>query len=175
VSPIVHAELSWLCAQGLPTRRERILVTLAGVAPDLDGLGLALYPWDGGAAYGSWHHLIGHNIFLALIVAGLCSLAGWRCGLLAFAAFHLHLVCDLLGSGAAWPIAYLWPLEDRWIFPPPWAWELSSWQNGVIGVAATIACLLTALGPRRTLLEVISLRLDQTAVGMVRRLARRPI
>jgi inner membrane protein len=38
VSPIVHAELSWLVAQGLPDRRDRILVTVAGVAPDLDGL-----------------------------------------------------------------------------------------------------------------------------------------
>src|SRR5262245_6174356 len=125
MSPAVHAELAWLCAQGLPAPRQRLLVALAGVAPDLDGLGLFLYPWDGGAAYGSWHHLVAHNLFAALLTAGLCSLAGWRTGLLAFAAFHLHLGCDLLGSGAAWPIAYLWPVSERWTFPPRWAWELS--------------------------------------------------
>ena len=170
MSPIVHAELAWLCAQKLPTRRERILVTLAGVAPDLDGIGLVLYPWDGGVAYGNWHHLVFHNLFAAVIVAALCSFAGWRCGLLAFAVFHLHLGCDLLGSGAGWPIAYLWPLTDRWTNPPSWAWELSSWQNGVIGVAATLACMATALPLRRTVLEVLSRRLDEAAVGMVRRL-----
>ncbi len=171
MTPTVHGEMAWLCAQGLPRRRDRILVTLAGMAPDIDGLGLLLYAWDGGAAYAGWHHLVGHSIFAALLVSGLCSLAGWRCGLLAFAVFHLHLACDLVGSGRGWPIAYLWPISGAWIWPPSWGWELASWQNGVIGVFITLACLLTALPLGRTIFEVISLRLDAAAVGLVSRIA----
>jgi hypothetical protein len=158
----------------LPSRRDRALVALAGVMPDADGLGLLLYPWDGGAAYGQWHHLVGHTIFAAVGTALLCAAVGVsraRTALLGFFAFHLHLLCDLLGSGAGWPIAYLWPASDRWVQPFSFGWELSSWQNGVIGTLATLACFATALPLGRTLFEVLSAKLDATAVQLVRRLS----
>lgn len=172
MSPVVHAELAWLCAQGLPTRRERALVALAGVLPDLDGAGLLLYPWDSGAAYGQWHHLVGHTVFAALGTALLCGglARSLRVAALAFAVFHLHLLCDLLGSGAGWPIAYLWPLSDRWVQTFRFGWELFSWQNFVIGLCATLVCFWTARPLRRTFLEVFSARLDAAAVGLVQRL-----
>ena len=48
MNPIVHAELSWLMAQRLEERRDRLLVVRAGLAPDLDGLSIL----GGGELYG---------------------------------------------------------------------------------------------------------------------------
>jgi len=59
-------------------------------------------------------------------------------GALSFVAFHLHLLCDLAGSGPGWPIWYLYPLslnETMW----SGQWNLASWQNSLIGLAATLA------------------------------------
>ena len=59
MNPIVHAELSWLAGVRLTERRDRLLVTLAGVVPDLDGLSLlggvdAYAKWQDAAAADDW-------------------------------------------------------------------------------------------------------------------------
>ena len=58
---IVHAELGWLLAQGLRQRRDRILVTAAGVVADLDGLSLL----GGVESYGRYHHVLTHGFVAA--------------------------------------------------------------------------------------------------------------
>jgi hypothetical protein len=164
LNPIVHAELSWLVAQGLPERRDRIVVTVAGVLPDLDGLSLL----GGVEAYSRWHHLLTHGL-VAASVCGVVALA-WRrpaVGALAFLAFHLHLLCDLLGSGPGWPIYYLWPMSRLEVM---WSgqWNLASWQNSVIGMAATALCLACALWTKRTPVELFSLKTDAKVVAALR-------
>src|SRR5688572_3911545 len=103
MNPIVHAELSWLAAQGLRERRDRILVVCAGLAPDLDGLTLLA----GEEWYGRYHHVLFHGYVGALITTAVCAALArqraWVAGL-SLAAFHLHLLCDLAGSGPGWPI-----------------------------------------------------------------------
>jgi inner membrane protein len=167
MNPIVHAELSWLAAQGLADRRDRRLVLLAGIAPDLDGLSIL----GGLASFDRWHHVATHGIAAALVVTALCAGAARRragVALLAFAAFHLHLACDLVGSGPGWSIYYLWPFSRAdWSWSG--AWELDAWQNQVIGLVAVLACLWTALPLGRTLVEVVSTRLDALVVEAVRR------
>jgi inner membrane protein len=121
VSPLVHAELSWLLAQGLRTRRDRILVTCAGLAPDLDGLPLLA----GVEAYARYHHVL----------------------------FHGYVV---------WPTSM-----EAWTWHGQW--DLASWQNGVIGLAATLACLACALSVHRTVVEVVSVRWDAEVVRTLRR------
>lgn len=172
MSPLVHAELSWLAAQKLTERRDRILVTLAGVVPDLDGLSLLA----GRDAYAEWHHVLFHGWVGALVTAAACAaIARQRVAVALFAlvTFHLHLACDLAGSGdrgmggEGWPIYYLWPLSRA-----PWAWDgqwdLASWQNTLIGFAASVACLATALPWRRTVVELFSARADALVVATVR-------
>jgi len=174
MNPLVHAELGWLTAQGLPARRDRVLVTLSGVAPDLDGLSLL----GGQEAYATWHHVLSHGALAAgLICGGLATLGvqRWRTFLLALGAFHLHLLCDLVGSGdfalggSGWPLLYLWPfsrLELSW----SGQWDLVSWQNTLVGLAATVACVLTAASPlQRTAVELFSTRADAAVVETVRR------
>ena len=172
MNPIVHAELSWLGAQKLADRRDRILVTLGGVLPDLDGLTLL----GGEDLYGKWHHVLTHGVLSAVVISGALALLAKRKAAvfgLAFAAFHLHLVCDLLGSGPGWPIHYLWPFSlEEW----GWSgqWDLASWQNTLIGMSATIAVLACALPFGRTAVELFSLKVDAQVVATLRkRFARR--
>ena len=169
---MVHAELGWLAAQGLRTRRDRLFVTLAGVSPDLDGLSLL----SGQESYARWHHVVSHGLPAAVVVSGLLA---WRSSerrrtfLLCLAAFHLHLLCDLAGSGdfalggTGWPILYLWPFSRAEV---SWSgqWDLASWQNTLVGLAATLACLLSALRWNRTAAELFSPSADAAVVRAVR-------
>ncbi|MFY0576225.1 metal-dependent hydrolase [Cystobacter fuscus] len=166
MNPIVHAELSWLMSQALPERRDRILVTLAGLSPDLDGLSLL----GGVDMYGRYHHVLSHGYVGALAVAAVCTALARRRGavaLLSLAAFHLHLLCDLVGSGPGWPLHYFWPTSMReWFWEGQW--DLASWQNSLIGMAATAACPACALRWRRTIVEVFSVRWDAEVTRALR-------
>lgn len=166
MSPIVHLELAWLAAAPLAARRDRLLVALAGVAPDLDGLSVLA----GEQAYGNYHHLLFHNYLGALLTAAVCAAVARSRGrvvLLALFAFHLHIACDLIGSGPGWPLWYFWPTgHTAW----SWAgqWELASWQNGLVALGATLACLACALPLGRTVTELVSLRADARVVAALR-------
>jgi hypothetical protein len=48
-------------------------------------------------------------------------------------------------------------------------WDLASWQNSLIGLAATLACLACALRFRRTFVEVFSTRWDAEVTRTLRR------
>ena len=147
-------------------------MTLGGVLPDLDGLTLL----GGEDLYGKWHHVLTHGVLSAVVISGALALLAKRKAAvlgLAFAAFHLHLVCDLLGSGPGWPIHYLWPFS-----PEEWGWrgqwDLASWQNTLIGMGATLAVLACALPFGRTAVELFSLNADAKVVATLRkRFARR--
>lgn len=156
MSPLTHALLSWLAANAAPSssRRERGLVTLAGVIPDLDAIGAipqlltthSAHPVYWGSDY---HHVVGHNLAAATVVAGLVALLSERralAGALAFGTFHLHLLCDLVGSrggdGYTWPMNYLFPFTDRVQLSWSGQWELDAWPN----IAITAATIVVTLG-----------------------------
>ena len=166
MNPIVHGELSWLMAQGLPDRRDRVMVTVGGLLPDLDGLTLLA----GEEWYGRWHHVLTHGVVAAVAcTAALAGFARRRLAVfgLALAAFHLHLSCDLAGSGPGWPIHYVWPFsmhETMW----SGQWNLASWQNSLIGLAATLTCLACALWRGRTPVELFSLKGDAKVVATLK-------
>jgi hypothetical protein len=48
-------------------------------------------------------------------------------------------------------------------------WNLASWQNTLIGLAATLACLACALRWRRTGVELLSTRWDAEVTRTLRR------
>ncbi len=115
MAPGTHAVLGWWTANVVPlSRRDRFLVFLGGLLPDLDGLGL-LYSED---AYITYHHVLCHNLAGCLIWVGLTAVtAGARihCAALAFLNWHLHLACDYFGSRGPidlppWPLPYLFPV-----------------------------------------------------------------
>jgi membrane-bound metal-dependent hydrolase YbcI (DUF457 family) len=149
-----HFFAAWMlaAAPGL-TRRERALVCFAGVAPDLDGLGIIVEMATANsprtlAWYSNYHHILGHNLLFALVITALAaSLAKRRTftAVLAFAAFHLHLVGDLAGSrgadGYQWPIPYLWPFSDAWQLVWGGQWMLGAWQNTAITIVLVLAAI----------------------------------
>src|SRR5256885_3381586 len=123
MSPVTHFLLGWVVANASDsnTRKERAIITLAGVAPDIDGLGIVAdvltrhfeHPLNWFSAY---HHLLAHNLSFGLLITAFAFLiASRKCqtAMLTFLSFHLHLLCDLAGSrspdGYQWPIAYLFP------------------------------------------------------------------
>ena len=172
MSPIVHAEMSWLLGHWLKDRRDRLLIVAAGVVLDVDGLTiLAGEDW-----YGRLHHKITHGVLAAIVIVAVTTLfarARWRVALTAGLVFHLHVLSDLVGSGPGWPLYYWIPFsQTEWFWDGQW--DLASWQNALIGLGVTIACLLSALWAKRTFVEVFSKTWDQRVVFTIRQRFQKP-
>ena len=117
---ITHLLVGWTLAEHTTkSPRDRALITVASVVPDLDGLGLIV---DAAAPLFNWtvqwyerfHHQLLHGIPGALVVTALLTCFAterWRAACLIFISFHLHLLGDLLGSRGGgvsddFPLAY---------------------------------------------------------------------
>lgn len=182
MSPITHLLLSWGAANLLPdsTRRDRAIITFAGVAPDLDGLGVVAEVLTRDSAhpllwFTEYHHLLGHNIAAAAVVTGAAAVfsrARVPTALLACFTFHLHLLCDVIGArgpdGYQWPIPYLLPFSNaaQWSWNGQWA--LNAWQNMVITLAAMALALILARRRGYSPIELISSKADQALVATLR-------
>jgi inner membrane protein len=180
MSPVTHFLTGWAFANCASLdRRDRTLVTLACVVPDVDGLGIipelltrnTTHPllW-----FSLYHHSL-HSLTFALVVAA-ASIAlarqKWKTGLLALVSFHLHLFEDLLGSrgpdGDAWPIPYLKPfsqIELTW----QGQWQLNAWPNVAITVALVTTTFWLAWWRGFSPLEMISEKADSAFVSALRR------
>ena len=131
MSPITHFLISWDLADLIPLeRKDRALVTFAGVIPDLDGLGAIPELLTRNSAhplfwYADYHHILGHNLLFGLLVAlGSLALAKkrWQTGLLAFLIFHLHLPWGMSLAHAA-PMAISGRSRICIHFPTPGNWS----------------------------------------------------
>ena len=128
------------------SRRDRWLVVLAALVPDLDGAGIL---WSQ-AAYEATHRMVGHSLPVGLLLAvGAARLADrrWTTGLLAAASFLLHLLLDTVGTGGL-PIHFLWPFTP-WTWSYRDHWTLRSWQNGVVMGLTLVGVVATARWRRR--------------------------
>ncbi|MGH0032296.1 MAG: metal-dependent hydrolase [Myxococcota bacterium] len=179
MNPVTHLLVGWTLAEAadLP-RRDRALVTLAAVAPDLDGLGLLLDVAGGVqpsvGAYGAYHHVLAHNLAAALVCAVLAfAVARQRalCAGLVFVSFHLHLLGDLVGSAgparSIWSLAYLYPFSDR-LFAWQGQWELNAWPNVLVTVVLLAWTGVLAVRRGRSPLELVSKRADAAVVTALR-------
>jgi hypothetical protein len=198
MSPVTHFFAGWLLASATPlNRREKAAIVCAGLAPDLDGLGIlpelltrhSSHPllW-----FSQYHHAL-HTLAFGLLV----TLAAWLyCSLprvtlgpkhqpqptlsrpaiaaaLAFLSFHLHLFCDLLGSrgpdGYSWPIPYLGPFSSKLQLSWHGQWALNSWQNLVITSSFLLITLWVAWKNGSSPLALFSDRANWTLVDSLRR------
>jgi membrane-bound metal-dependent hydrolase YbcI (DUF457 family) len=182
MSPVTHLLTGWLTAQTADlSRRDRALVTLSGVVPDIDALGVLvelatentstpLYWWS------YYHHVLCHNLGFALLLAtivGLLAVRRWATVLLALIAFHLHLLADLVGSkgpeGYQWPIPYLLPFSNRWQLAWDGQWGLNAWPNILLTALFLVVTLYLACKRRYSPLELISKRIDNAFVAALRK------
>lgn len=181
MNPITHFFVSWEVANIKPSeRRDRALVTIAGIIPDLDGLGAIpelltrntrypLFWWT------DYHHVLGHNLTFGLLVTlGSFALAKkrWKTALLSFFTFHLHLLGDIVGArgpdGYQWPIPYLYPFSDAWQLVWEGQWTLNAWPNFVITFIALGFMFYIAWKRGYSPLEMISRSADQAFVQTLR-------
>lgn len=185
MSPVVHLIGNWLVASATTNNpRDRKLVTLAGVLPDADGLGVipdVVGSWISGKEctfqyYQSYHHSLLHGWPGAIVVSILLTIFArqrWRVLLLCLFTFHLHLLCDLLGSrgpdaGDLWPICYSEPLFRHPIWFWKYQWQLDGWQNKTIFLAVFGAVLLVAVRKGCSFVEIFSSRADAVVVPVLR-------
>jgi inner membrane protein len=182
MSPITHFFMGWVAANAASslTKRERAMVTLASVVPDLDGLGIVAEKLTQGSAHplnwwSEYHHVLGHNIGFALAVTIAASIFAQRklaTAGLVFISFHLHLIGDLAGArgpdGDQWPIPYLLPFSKLWHLTWSGQWALNAWPNFLITGVLIIAALLLARRRGFSPLEMFSRRIDAMIVGALR-------
>ena len=182
MNPASHFLISWTVANTAEIpRRDRALVTLSGVIPDIDGAGIIAELLTESTAipliwYSKYHHVLGHNLGLALILAAavfLLSISRWRSAFLAMVAFHLHLLGDLIGSrgpdGYQWPIPYFFPFSANRSFTWDGQWELNAWPNFLVTLLAAGITVYLAWKRGFSPLEIVSLRIDNAFVARLRK------
>jgi hypothetical protein len=186
VSPVTHFLGSWLIAcAATDNPRDRKLVTLAGVLPDVDGLGLIVDVAQSLISgkectfhyYQKYHHILAHGWPGAVVICAILACFARnrvRVALLCLALFHLHFICDLIGSrgptpGDLWPICYNEPLFRRPIIFWKYQWRLDGWQNRVITVTLFAAELWSCARRNFSCVEFFSARADRTFVSTIRK------
>jgi inner membrane protein len=184
VSPETHLLASWIiAAKTTDNPRDCRLVTLAGLLPDADGLGLLAdlaRGWLGGKQtffYEQYHHYLLHGALGGVLIAALLACFArhrWRVALLALLVFHLHLLCDFVGSrgpspGDLWPIFYLGPFDKD----PMWVWRgqwrLDSWINRYLTVALFLWALWLPVRLGYSVVGVFNRRADEAVVRVLRK------
>lgn len=182
MTPPQHFIISWVVANSADLdRRSRVGITLAGILPDVDGLGYfvdrANLRFDVYSHYYmDYHHFIGHNLFAGLFIAGMMACFCQRkltVFLLSLLAFHLHLLADLAGSmggdGYQWPIYYLYPILPDFTLTWSGQWELSSWKNSAIGISFFVIALIIAHYKQVTFFEFFSTKIEKKVIEVARR------
>ncbi len=180
--PITHLLTGWAVAESADlSPRDRTLVTLAAVIPDIDGLGVVaeiatehsstpVYWWS------EYHHVLCHNVGFGLLLAVSTALLAVRrtsTTLLVVLVFHLHLFGDLIGSrgpdGYQWPIPYLLPFSNRWQLRWDGQWVLNAWPNIMLTVALLGLALYLAWKRGYSPVGIVSRRADSAFVATLRR------
>ena len=121
MSPVTHFLTGWVFANGARLeRRDRAIVTLACVVPDVDGLGIISELLTRNTShpllwFTLYHHAL-HTLAFAMVCAILAfglAVERWKTAALALVSFHIHLFEDVIGSrgpdGYQWPMPYLAP------------------------------------------------------------------
>jgi inner membrane protein len=180
MSPITHFLTGWVVANCTRlNRKDRAIVTLACVAPDIDGMGIipelltrnSTHPLLWFALY---HHRL-HTLAFAVVIAvvGLViSDQKWKTACLAFLTFHIHLFEDMLGSrgpdGYQWPIPYLSPFSANPQLAWHGQWGLNAWPNVAITITLLLVTLWLAWHRGFSPLEMVSSSADLVLVKTLR-------
>jgi membrane-bound metal-dependent hydrolase YbcI (DUF457 family) len=183
MNPITHGLVGWCLAEslGMRERRERAIVTIAGIAPDIDGFGLPVELLTRNTSrpllwWSEYHHVFGHNLLFTVLVAGVAAfVAKSRRRVTAIAAFvsvHLHLLGDFVGArgpdGYDWPIPYWYPFS-RAAYSWEGQWALNAWPNIAITVVLLVVAFVVAWKRGHSPVELFSVWADHQFVATLRR------
>ncbi|MGD9109390.1 MAG: metal-dependent hydrolase [Phycisphaerales bacterium] len=178
MAPQQHLVMSWVLSNlGYESRRDRIVITLCGIIPDIDGAGIVIDKITGDELYSNyllWHRTFGHNIFtfLALIAATffICGRKIRPCLVTAVVLFF-HFLTDIVGSAGPdsdiWPLYPFWPISN-YELSVPWQWALNDWKNVAITAMCVLIMIIIAAKKRRSLLEIVSVRADHYCIDLIK-------
>ena len=184
MSPETHLLTSWLIAAHTTSNpRDCRLVTLAGILPDLDGLGLIVDAANWSLRhkqtffYLDYHHHLLHGAFGALLVSAVLAMFAVelrRVFGLALVVFHLHLLCDFVGARGPspedlWPIYYFGPFSNHPVWSWKGQWRLDGWQNRWLTVPMFCAALWLATTRTDSVVGVFNRRADAVFIRVMRK------
>jgi membrane-bound metal-dependent hydrolase YbcI (DUF457 family) len=181
MSPVTHFLSGWALATcGRLDRKDRAIVTLACVIPDVDGIGIIPELLTGNSThpllwFTLYHHSLHNLAFAVVVVLAAFAIARrkWTTGLFALASFHLHLFEDVLGSrgpdGYQWPIPYLAPFSSGLQLMWSGQWGLNAWPNVVLTFILLMVTFWLAWRRGFSPLEMISAKADAAFVEALRR------
>jgi inner membrane protein len=181
MNPVTHFLTGWALANCVPSleRKERAMVALACVIPDVDGLGAVVDLATRGTPhptewFSRYHHQL-HSLAFAIVVAGVSFVLARRrrvTSVLALLSFHLHLLEDLAGSrgpdGYQWPIPYLAPFSEAGQMMWSGQWSLNAWPNFAITIGLLGLTFFLAWRRGFSPLEMVSARADQKFIETLR-------
>lgn len=181
MSPVTHLLAGWLVANSSRRfgRKERILVTAAGLIPDVDGFGIvaeALTRNNGNPLlwWSNYHHVLGHNLLFGLfvtLVAFLLSARNRAVAALVIVSFHLHLLGDFVGARGPgddlWVVPYFLPFSAH-EFSWSGQWELNAWPNFLITGILLITMFYLAWRRGCSPLEMVSAKANAAFVRTLR-------
>ena len=188
MNPITHFLVGWVGLERLQaSRRDKALVVLAGLAPDLDGLGLVpdfatrVLQLPVTDYYLRFHRMYGHGLPAALIFAALAGTLGvrrFRVAWCAFVSVHLHFLCDLVGSRGGdpediWAIYYFAPFTTAVELSWSGQWPLVGWQNTLISAVLLWIVMLRAAALGYSPLGLVRQPADAVFVATLRGWRRR--
>lgn len=141
---ITHFLASWSLAEVLNFKeRDKNLISIASILPDLDGFGI--FPdlffrilKKGDLAYfGTYHHNLFHGIFGSLLFSLIFMFfSKKKLKFFIFSNFliHLHFFFDLIGARGPshdeiWPINYLAPFSNSLQIEWKYQWALNDIRN----------------------------------------------
>jgi len=181
MNPVTHFFVGWV--SGLPLeleRRDRALIVVSSMIPDVDGLPVLLDLLKGHSPeemqfWSDYHHSL-HNLAFAAVFCIACAAFARRravTALVCFAVMHLHYLCDIAGSRGPddyqWPIPYLLPFSGKWQLTVPWQWELNAWPNVLITAVLLAVTLYSAWRRGYSPAALFSERGDRAFIETLRR------
>jgi len=184
MNPETHLLASWvIAAKTTNNQRDCRLVTLAGILPDADGVGIVpdligpLFGHTQTFYYQECHHYLLHGVFGAVLITGVLTCFArqkLRVALLSLAVFHLHLLCDLVGSRGPtpqdlWPIHYLGPFSRDPVWLWKGQWPLDAWPNRLLTLVLFAWALWLPLQLGYSVVGVFNWRWDQVFVEVLRK------
>ncbi len=182
-----HLMLGWTVANIKHLeKRDRGLVTLAGIIPDVDAAGFFIILIFGDREWAfrwhaQYHHVLTHNLFFAFLISiSTLFLARQRVltAILSYVSFHLHLLGDLVGSlgpdGYHWPIHYLFPFSDSYQLTWSGQWQLHAWPNILITIILLFWTIYLAWERGYSPVELISSSAERSFVEALRTRFGRP-
>ncbi|SRR5579871_335517 len=180
MSPVTHFLTGWVFANcARLDRRDRAIVTLASVVPDVDGLGIVPELLTRNSAhpllwFTLYHHSL-HTLAFSLFITAIAFLLATqrlKTGMLALLSCHLHLFEDLIGArgpdGYQWPIPYLMPFRSEPQLIWHGQWMLNAWPNFVITIVLLMITFWLAWRQGFSPLEMISTKWDSAFVNVLR-------